>query len=148
MKRFDGVEREYSYLICSRVPRAFVHDLYALYSLKRIESSGSFIGPVLLLRVEEIIDPEEWLRCVKWTRYRKVGHGDASLEWFIARPKNSAFYYSVGEEGTLLLSKDDDDSIEIHRDTVCMFTKESSDFCHDPILTRINWNDGQNSKSV
>lgn len=141
MKSSNDCEEEYSYLICSRVARVLLHDLYSLYTSKRIECNGTgYIGPVTSLQVDEIIDPEKWLHCVKWTRYNKAGDGHSSLEWFIARPKGSTFYYSVGERGTLLLSKDNlNNAMEVGRETVETYTGESNKFCKDPLMVRIDW---------
>lgn len=115
-------------------------DLYSLY--RGVDSSpttGSFVKDVTMLQVDEILNPEEWLSCVKWCRYRHLGGDSKSLELFVARPTRSGFYYSVGEDGALLVSHENPNhSIKIHKETVETMTGESAEYCLRPTIMLVD----------
>lgn len=139
---------EYNYLICSRVSTNYLMDLYSLF--KGINANtqilSTTIGTVTMMLVDEIIDPEEWLHCIKWTRYRRLSDSRKSLEWFIARPTQSRFYYSIGEDGTVLVcSKPPQETLVISRDTVQTVLGESGKYCQNPTFIKIDWNNGKSN---
>lgn len=138
----DNSERvEYTLLTCARVAIAHLMDLYCLY--RGIDSPPG-MGPALVttvttLHVEKIVSPDEWLTCLKWTQYRRLGT-KASLEWFVARStaEQSAFYYSVGGLGTLLVSREDPSrTLKINKETVQLASGTSFDLCSKPIVCRL-----------
>lgn len=126
---------EYTVLACKRVSVSYLMDLYALY----LGKDTTLVPPVpvksvVTLNVEKIIDPEKWLNCIKWARYQNQ-HTKLSLEWFIARPKNSGFYYSVGEDGSLLMPRNSYlNTIQIHPETVKTISGKSVRYCSKPTL--------------
>ncbi|GBN13118.1 hypothetical protein AVEN_257698-1 [Araneus ventricosus] len=90
------------------------------------------------MNVEKVVDPEEWLTCIQWARYRWAEE-KASMEWFIARPSNSMFYYSVGEDGSLLVPRDSSmEMIQIHAETIKTITGNSSMFCKKPTIMKVD----------
>lgn len=134
---------EYTLLLtCERVPVSYLMDLYCLYHETNAPTMGRcFVKTVTTLEVDgpTTTSPENWLTCIKWSRYQRRG-SDASLEWFIARPKRSAFYYSVGETGTLLVSRDDpSNTLKINKETVDVLTGYGC-CCSRPMVYRVDWN--------
>ncbi|GFQ78885.1 hypothetical protein TNCT_207811 [Trichonephila clavata] len=63
------------------------------------------------------------------TRYQQQGQ-KVSLEWVIARPNNSGFFYSLGEGGSLLVSRENNTKIiQIRPEIVRTIAGLSTDFC-------------------
>lgn len=114
-------------------------DLYALYRGENApQAPASFVKSITTMNVEKVLDPEEWLPCIRWARYRQVGN-DASMEWFIARPTNSMFYYSLGEDGSLLVPRENNmEMIQINAETVKAIAGVSSMFCKNPTIIRVD----------
>lgn len=135
----DKNREEFKLLTCERVAVSYLQDLYSLYkdvdSLPPIPPSP--VKSVITLQVKEIIHPKVWLDCLKWTRFEEL-QPHSSLEWFVVRSENSGFYYSVGEEGTLLIPRDGCNSIQIHSETVKTVCGKSLLFCNAPILCIVN----------
>lgn len=127
--------KEYNMLVCERVSISYLMDLYSLYQAKDSPRMPPvYVKPVTMLKVDELLDPEDWLNCIRWTRFQQHG-GDTSLEWFIARPKGAGFYYSLGEDGSLLMPQDTRMSIlSINPETVLGVAGQSSLTCSKPIL--------------
>lgn len=132
----DALERkEYTVLICDRVANSYLMDLYALYRGKSPPHTPAlFVRSITTMNVEKVVDPEKWFHCLQWTRYRRQGN-ESSMEWFVARPTYSMFYYSLGEDGALLVPRDSSmKMIEIHAETVKAIAGFSSVYCKNPIL--------------
>lgn len=114
-------------------------DLYTLHAeIPAIETEDACIQPVTTLRVPRIVHPDQWFHCIRWTRYRKYGHeGNSSLEWFVRRGRdNSNYYYSVGEDGTTLISTGDGGRthLTVHPATVHAVAGLAKDYCCHPTL--------------
>ena len=117
----DTEIKEYTVLMCERVTKSYLMDLYTLHvEMPVIETTNDLIQSVTTLHVPRVIDPKEWLHGIRWTRYRKYGMEDHSLEWFIRRgPNTSGHYYSVGSDGTTLIPRDSRMSnLSVHSATV------------------------------
>lgn len=127
--------KEYSLLTCQRVAISYLMDLYALYRGTNSPQMPPIpIKPVTMLQVAEIVDPRHWLDCIRWSRYQRQG-GDASLEWFIARPTYAGFYYSLGEDGSLLLPRDSRiPTMTINAETVRTVAGQSATACAQPVI--------------
>ena len=133
--------KEYTVLVCERVTKSYLMDLYTLHSGTKsaaavVETTNELIQPVTTLHVTRVIHPKEWLRTIRWTRYRKYGNEDnGSLEWFICRgPHNSGLYYSVGSDGTTLIPRDSRmTTLTVHPDTVKAVTGQAP-HCRRPTL--------------
>lgn len=129
--------QEYGLLACQRVAISYLMDLYALY--RDISGSPNVppapIKPVTTLQVDRVVDPREWLHCIQWSRYQQRGK-DASLEWFIARPTDAGFYYSLGEDGTLLMPRDNTrlEMLTVNPETVRTIAGQSTMYCNKPTL--------------
>lgn len=149
----DETDRvEYTLLSCSRVPVGYLYDMYFLYLASEDEeqkyrSSGAneMITPVTSLRVPKIIDPNEWLTTgltfpsIKAYSVSSDGF-NKSLEVYLARPKKSKSYFAVGKDGTILLSSVNQMyTIQLYKETVLMITKDTSEYCHRPLMCRVNW---------
>lgn len=136
----DSERVEYTLLICARVPVSYLMDLYSLYRGIDTRPTGpGFVQTVTTLNVDEIVNPEEWLHCLKWSRFQKRGQ-DSSLEWFVARPKGSTFYYSIGDSGTLLVSRENPcETLRVNRETVEMVSGNSVEYCVKPLVCRVDW---------
>lgn len=135
----DADERkEYTLLACDSVSVAYLRDLFALYVGKDSQQvSTSLIQPIVTLNVDKIINPNEWLGCILWTRYKRSGD-KSTLEWCIRQAGGRAsFYYSVGEDGSLLVPQEGS-MIQIHKQTVEVVTGLSTLLCRKPTLYVLN----------
>lgn len=133
-----GNQAEYNVLCCSRLPKTYLMDLYALYVGKSQESSQpEWVQPIVTMKVDKILDPSDWLDCIQWSRYRQEGDKKC-LEVFVRRPINSQVYYAVGTRGTVLIGQNE--SIQIHTSTVDILCGESKLSCPNP---KIIWVDKQ-----
>lgn len=98
-----------------------------------------FVKTVTTLQVEKIASPREWLNCIQWSRYQKLGSELSSLELFVVRPFDSNFYYAVGEEGTILMCRDSTTkTLKLNRDTVSVLTGGSNDCCLKPMIRMVD----------
>lgn len=133
----DSEQRvEYTLLVCERVSISYLMDLYRLYrGIKGHSVPSTRIKSVTTLNVDRVLDPKEWLKCIQWARYQHDGHA-SSMEWFIARPDQSAFYYSLGDGGCLLVPRDNTqlEMLEIHRETVSTVAGLNVNFCKQPVV--------------
>lgn len=137
--------KSYTLFTCSNVFITYLMDLYTLYTGHEKWCAPIFsadtIQSIVTLQVEDIIDPCHWLNCIQWTRYRRQG-SEFCLEWFVSRPKHSAFYYSLGVQGNLLVNKNNpNETIQIHEKTVHMMTDEIVSCCRKPIIIQIDKKD-------
>ncbi|KAG8171584.1 hypothetical protein JTE90_007586 [Oedothorax gibbosus] len=135
-------------LVCERVSISYLMDLYSLYQDKNSPRLPPvYLKPVTMLKVDSLMDdPEDWLNCIRWTRSHQRGD-DTSLEWFIARPKGAGFYYSLGEDGSVLMPRDDRMSIlTINPETVLAVSGQSSMACSKPVLQV--WDKSSNETTV
>ncbi|GFU30114.1 uncharacterized protein TNCV_4862441 [Trichonephila clavipes] len=135
----DQQRLEYTLLVCERVAVSYLMDLYALFTgVNAPRMPNTLLKSVTTLNVDKILEPYKWLQCIQWTRYQQQGQ-KVSLEWFITRPNNSGFYYSLGEEGSLLVSrKNNMEMIQIHPETVRTIAGLSTIFCTRPTLQQID----------
>lgn len=125
--------KEYTLLACERVSASYLRDLFALYVGK--DSQKVSTGPIqsiATLTVDTIINPSEWLNCILWSRYSQCGD-KSSLEWCIRQADKAIFYYSVGEDGSLLVPQEGA-MIQIHADTVQAMSGKSTAACKKPTL--------------
>ncbi|GIY73865.1 hypothetical protein CEXT_54921 [Caerostris extrusa] len=130
----ESERMEYSLLICSKVPVSYLMDLYCLYRGINSPPMGPFyVKTVTVLCVEKVVDPEEWLYCIKWSKYQSQCE-HSSLELFISRRNRSLFYYAVGDVGNLLVSRENNHTIQIHSETVQMLTGITGEYCHKPAI--------------
>ncbi|GFQ93069.1 uncharacterized protein TNCT_69021 [Trichonephila clavata] len=136
----DQQRFEYTLLVCERVAVSYVMDLYALFTrVNAPRMPNTPLKSVNTLRVHDILEPYKWLQCIQWTRYQQQGQ-KVSMEWFITRPNNSGFYYSLGEGGSLLVSRENNmEMIQIHPETVRTIAGLSTDFCTRPTLQQIDF---------
>lgn len=139
-----GERAEYNLLCCSRIPKSYLMDLYVLYM--GIENQNPTvtepIQSVTTLQVEEIMEPNVWIDCILWSRYRQQGE-TACLELFVGRPKHSQMYYAVGTSGTLLISPSA--TIKVHESTIQILCGQSKMYCSNP---RIMWVDQKLNKDI
>ncbi|KAG8173831.1 hypothetical protein JTE90_016320 [Oedothorax gibbosus] len=99
-----------------------------------------------MLNVNKIIAPNDWFNCILWSRYKHHGC-EASLELFINRPKDSEFYYSVGEDGSMLMPRDTRLSVlTINPETVRTLAGQSVTMCPKPVLQV--WEDKQSPETT
>lgn len=132
----DETRAEYNILTCENVFKTYIQDLYNLYTGKYKETQAhEFVEPVTAVYVDEIIDPKEWLNCIKWSRYRREAE-NGSLELFVVRRNNCTFYYAIGPGGTLLVNRNNE-FMKIHPSTVELLTGETRYTCRKPTLVRI-----------
>lgn len=134
-----GNRAEYKIFCCGRLPKTYLLDLYTLYIGKenKEESCSEHIQPITILQVEKIIEPNMWLDCVKWSRFRRQGQKEC-LEVFVSRPRNSQLYYAVGPKGTILISSNE--SVKIHQSTVEILCGKSTLHCSNPKIFCVDWN--------
>lgn len=132
-----GEHAEYNLFCCSRLPKTYLMDLYALYEgiENQEQTVAEHVQSVTTLRVDKIVDPSLWINCILWSRYRRQGE-NASLELFVGRLKHSQMYYAVGTSGTLLMSPST--TIKVHTSTIQMLCGESKTNCSNP---KIYWVD-------
>lgn len=135
----DGSSAEYILLICSRVAKSYLVDLYSLYrGYAQPKENAEYVDSIISLTVDEIFNPDEWLDCIAWSRYRQE-EKKASLELFVKRPAKSEFYYAVGTNGTLLISRrNTSESIVIHENTVDVFCGRSRLYCNNPTIVWVD----------
>lgn len=135
----DGSSAEYTLLICSRVAKSYLFDLYSLYAGRaREKEKAEYVESIITFAVDEIANPDEWLNCIAWSRYRRE-EKKASLELFVVRPAKSEFYYAVGTDGTLLISRENpNESIAIHESTVDVLCGTSRLYCNKPTIVWID----------
>lgn len=135
----DGSSAEFILLICSRVAKSYLVDLYSLYVGRAQQTENAeYVDSVITLTVDKILNPDEWMNCIVWSRYRRQDK-KASLEIFVKRPAKSEFYYAVGTNGTLLISrKNANESIVIHESTVDVLCGKSRLYCNDPTIVWID----------
>lgn len=126
-----GDRAEYKLFCCGKLPITYLMDLYALYVGKESpdETQPGYVQSITTLQVDKILEPNVWLDCIKWSRYRKQGEREC-LEIFISRPKESRGYYAVGPKGTLLISLNE--SIKIHQSTVDIWCGQTTMYCSRP----------------
>ncbi|GFT75882.1 uncharacterized protein NPIL_18941 [Nephila pilipes] len=114
-------------------------DMYALYSgtsAPRMPTTP--LKSVTTLTVDKVLDPDKWLNCIQWACYQQQGQ-KASMEWLIALPHLSGSYYSLGEEGSLLLPRENNmEMIQIHPETVRAIAGLSTEFCKKPTLRQVD----------
>lgn len=100
--------------------------------------NAEYVDSIITLTVDKIINPGKWMYCIVWSRYRQE-EKKASLEIFVKRPAKSEFYYAVGTNGTLLISrKNANESIVIHENTVDVLCGKSRLYCNDPTIVWID----------
>lgn len=135
----DGSSAEFILFICSRVSKSYLIDLYSLYLGRAQQKENSeYIESVIILTVDKISNPDDWLNCIVWSRYRQE-EKKASLELFVKRPVKSEFYYAVGTDGTLLINqKNPNESIKIHENTVDVLCGKSKLYCNNPTIVLID----------
>ena len=140
-----GERAEYNLLTCSRLPKTYLLDLYTLYVGRNgDEATVEATLPLMAsLHVETIIEPNEWLDCIKWSRFRQEGHLK-SLEIFVSRPFFSQHLYAVGEKGNILVDSDGF-TIKIHETTVQILCGESKVYCSNP---KIVWVDRRKETTI
>lgn len=98
------------------------------------KENAEYIESIITLTVDKISSPDEWLNCITWSRYRQE-EKKASLELFVKRPAKSEFYYAIGTNGTLLISrKNPNESIKIHENTVDVLCGKSRLYCNKPTI--------------
>ena len=114
-----------------------LYSLYAGYTQQNI--SAEYIESIIILNVDEILaNPDEWLNCIVWSRYRQW-EKKASLEMFVKRPKKSEFYYAVGTNGTLLINqRNQNETIKIHENTVEVLCGRSRLYCNKPTIVWVD----------
>lgn len=141
VERASGKCAEFVLLICSRVSKSYLVDLYTLYLGRTQEQENNlseYVESINTFTVDEISNPDVWLNCISWSRYRQRDE-KASLELFIKRPKKSEFYYAVGTAGTLLINrKNANDSIKIHENTVDILCGKSRLHCTNPTVILVD----------
>lgn len=130
-----GARAEYKLLICEQVSKAYLQDLYNLYIGRVRDVTHEMVSPVTTIYVDEIVNPKEWLNCVKWARYRCKSDLE-SLELFIDRPKNPNFFYALGTSGTMLIGKNEE-IIKIHNVTLQTLTGKTTYTCRKPVINVI-----------
>ncbi len=134
-----GEQSEYKVAICENVCKTYLEDLYKLYNKDdRVIDLDSrqyeLVESVTRLNVDEIVHPDEWLHCIKWSKFCRH-EKDCSLEIFVARPKDSAFYYAIGSRGTLMVNRDNGiEIIKIHHNTVEVLSGETRYVCRKPMI--------------
>ncbi|GFW97217.1 uncharacterized protein TNCV_4784311 [Trichonephila clavipes] len=135
----DQQRLEYTLLVCKRVAVSYLINLYALFTgVNAPRMPNTLLKSVTTLNVDKILESYKWLQCIQWTRYQQQGQ-KVSLEWFIARSNNSGFYYSLGEEGSLLVSrKNNMEMTQIHPEMVRTIAGLSTIFCTRPTLQQID----------
>ena len=136
-----GSSAEFTLLICSKVSKSFLMDLYSLYVGYTLpEESLEYVESIITLNVDKIINPDEWLNCIVWSKYQQI-EKSASLELFIKRPEKSEFYYAVGISGILLLGRTNpNEMIKIHENTVEILCGKSRLYCNKPTIIWVDQN--------
>lgn len=115
-------------------------DLYCLYC--EIESPRlqplQYVKTVTTMQVNRIVPPSEWLNCIQWSKFQRLGRDRLSLELFIVRPSESNFYYAVGETGTVLMCRDSAKTLKLNQDTVSVLTGASTSCCLKPSIRLVD----------
>lgn len=140
-----GERAEYNLLVCSRLPKTYLLDLYALYAGTEGEEMTveAPLPSMTSLQVEELIEPREWLDCIKWSRFRRQGDRKC-LELFVSRPLYSRHLYAVGKKGDILVDANGY-TVKIHQSTVDILCGESRTYCSDP---KILWVDCKKEATI
>lgn len=133
-----GNRAEYKLFCCSRLPNTYLMDLYTLYVGKENQNvtEPKHVQSIMTWHVDTILEPSVWLKCIKWTRFRRQGQTKC-LEVFVGRPKKSQMYYAVGPNGTIFISLNK--SIQIHQSTVDIWCGESKINCSHPKIFYVDW---------
>jgi hypothetical protein len=150
---------EHSLMVCDRTCTTYLRDLYALYlGVNSKTEAPSRVRPVTTLDMtpneeeeeggEEKTDDDvrEWTRCVKWCRHSEEWDGRcedekrrrSSLEWMVQhRTAGMQMYYSVGETGELLVSRENPSrTILLNRETVRIICGDSNLYCRKPTIVK------------
>lgn len=126
----NGQRAEYKILTCEYVLKSYIQDLYNLYIGKFINQAHELVQSATAIYVENVIHPKEWLNCIKWSRAQNMNN-ESSLELFVARSKNSSFYYAVGPSGNVLMNSNND-VLKIHNSTVEILSGNIKYICKNP----------------
>lgn len=139
----EGRWSEHTLLTCANVPQSYLQDLYTLYTgksqLQTVQEDQKVESITALYVDDDQLDPSRWLHCIRWSRYREQDPNSRCLEIFIARPKESTFYYALGPRGTLMINRNNvHETLRVHESTIRMLSGHASPFCSNPTIEKVD----------